>query len=137
MKKVLATVVGLVAAAAVILVFEFLGEMFFPLPEQIDITDVDSIKANMDKIPTGSLVFVIMAHFLGILAGMVVTTYVSKETLVPVLVVGGILLLATLINLFVLPHPIWFIIADILAVVLGFLVGRSLSKQRITRLNSI
>ncbi|MBT8323856.1 MAG: hypothetical protein KJO22_11105 [Bacteroidia bacterium] len=137
MKKVLATVVGLVAAAAVILVFEFLGEMFFPLPEQIDITDVDSIKANMDKIPTGSLVFVIMAHFLGILAGMVVTTYVSKETLVPVLVVGGILLLATLINLFVLPHPIWFTIADILAVILGFLVGRSLSKQRITRLNSI
>ncbi|NNC44988.1 MAG: hypothetical protein HKN99_03815 [Winogradskyella sp.] len=137
MKKVLATVVGLVAAAAVILVFEFLGEMFFPLPEQIDITDVDSIKANMDKIPTGSLVFVIMAHFLGILAGMVVTTYVSKETLVPVLVVGGILLLATLINLFVLPHPIWFTIADILAVILGFLVGRSLSKQRITHLNSI
>lgn len=137
MKKVLATLVGLVAAAAVILVFEFLGEMFFPLPEQIDITDIDSIKTNIELIPLGSLIFVILAHFLGILAGMVVTTYVSRETLVPGFVVGGIIIIATLINLFVLPHPTWFLISDILGVGLGFFVGKTLSKKRIDRLNSI
>lgn len=134
MKKILATIVGLVAAAAVILVFEFLGEMFFPSPSSANITDIKSLKANMDLIPAGSLVFVILAHFLGILSGMVVTTYVSRESLVPGLVVGGILVIATLINLFAMPHPVWFFVADLIAVILGFITGHKLSKQRNERL---
>lgn len=133
MKKILAIVVGLVGASAVILVFEFLGELLFPSPISIDIADMDAIRKNMELIPTGNLIFVILAHFFGIISGMVITTYVTKSTLLTGHIVAGILIVATLINLFSLPHPTWFFIVDIAAIIASFVIGYRLSKQRIEK----
>ena len=137
MKKLLAIVVGLVGASAVILVFEFFGELLFPTPNSIDISDVESLKENLNLIPIGSMVFVILAHFLGIISGMVITTYVTRSTLITGYIVGGILILATLINLFSLPHPVWFFIVDIAAVLVSFGLGHKLSKNRLERLDAL
>lgn len=132
MKQLLATIVGFVVAAGTILLFEFFGEMFYPIPEFINTNDLDALKAFIDKIPIGNLIFVAAAHFLGITAGMLITTYVTKSSLIPGYIVGIAMLIATIINLFIIPHPVWFYFLDVAAAVLGFILGHFLSRKRIS-----
>ncbi|MBC2846084.1 hypothetical protein [Winogradskyella flava] len=132
MKNVLATIVGLVVASLTVYIFESLiGHNLFPLPEDANPMDMEWIKNNMDKIPTGSKIFVVIAHFIGIIAGMFVAAKISKTSLVPSYLVGFLMVAMTFFVIFSLPKELWFSISDGLFVFIGFLIGTSLSKKQL------
>lgn len=133
MKNVLATIVGFIVASATVYVFETLiGHNLFPLPEGANPMDMEWIKNNMDQIPMGSKIFVIIAHFAGIIAGMFVAAKISKTSMVPTYIVGVLMLLATFAVSFMLPKETWFLIADCGLAIIAFLLGKSLAKKQIT-----
>jgi hypothetical protein len=132
MKNVLATIVGFIVASVTVYVFEsLLGHTLFPLPEGIDPMDMESIKENMHLIPVGAKVFVIIAHFMGILMGMFVAALISKTSMVPAYIVGGLMLAATAFNLIMLPKETWFLAADTVGAILGFYFGRTAALKKI------
>lgn len=132
MKKVLATIVGFIVASVTVYVFEsLLGHTLFPLPEGIDPMDMESIKENMHLIPVGAKVFVVIAHFMGILMGMFVAALISKTSMVPTYIVGGLMLAATAFNLIMLPKETWFLTADTVGAILGFYFGRTAALKKI------
>jgi hypothetical protein len=131
MKNVLATIVGLIVASATVFIFESLiGHNLFPLPEGIDPMNMESLKENMDLIPTGSKIFVVIAHFMGPILGMFVAAKISKTSIVPSYIVGIFMIAATLFNIVMLPKELWFSLSDGLLVILGFLIGRSLAQKQ-------
>lgn len=133
MKNVLATIVGFIVASVTVYVFEsLLGHTLFPLPEGIDPMDMESIKENMHLIPVGAKVFVVIAHFMGILMGMFVAALISKTSMVPAYIVGGLMLAATAFNLVMLPKETWFLAADTVGAILGFYFGRTAALKKIT-----
>jgi hypothetical protein len=132
MRNVLATLLGFVVGSALVYTFEtLLGQSLFPLPEGSDPTNLEWIKNNMHLIPTGAKLFVVLAHFVGIIGGMFIAGLISKNSLIPAYIVGGILFLATLFNVIYLPKELWFTAADLVGVIVGFILGRQLAKQRI------
>lgn len=132
MKNVLATIVGLIVASVTVYVFEsLLGHTLFPLPEGIDPMDMESIKENMHLIPVGAKIFVVIAHFMGILMGMFVAALISKISMVPAYIVGGLMLAATAFNLIMLPKETWFLAADTVGAILGFYFGRTTALKKI------
>ncbi|WP_299123602.1 hypothetical protein [uncultured Winogradskyella sp.] len=134
MKNVLATIVGFIVAAATVYIFETLiGHSVFPLPEGAKPMDMEWIKDNMDKIPVGSKVFVVIAHFLGIIAGMFVAAKISKISLIPSYIVGALMIAATFFNIFVLPKELWFSLSDGILAFIGFIIGTSLANKQITK----
>lgn len=133
MKNVIATIVGLIVASAAVYLFEtVIGHAIFPLPEGADPMDMEWIKNNMDKIPTGAKAFVVIAHFIGIAAGMYVAGLISKTSMIPAYIVGGLMLAATLFNIIMLPKELWFTLADGALAIIGFLIGKSLAKKQMT-----
>jgi hypothetical protein len=133
MKNVLATIVGFIVASVTVYVFEsLLGHTLFPLPEGIDPMDMESIKENMHLIPVGAKVFVVIAHFMGILMGMFVAALISKTSMVPAYIVGGLMLASTAFNLVMLPKETWFLAADTVGAILGFYFGRTAALKKIT-----
>ena len=94
--------------------------------------DVEWIKSNMDKIPTGAMIIVAIAHLVGIIVGMVVATKIAVNKLLPAYVVGVLLIVATAVNLFMIPHPIWFTVTDIAGALVGFGIGKILSERVIS-----
>jgi len=133
MRNVLATIAGFIIASFTVYIFEsLLGHTLFPLPEQIDPMDMESIKANMHLIPVGAKVFVIIAHFTGIIVGMFTASAISKTSMVPAYIVGGLMLAATAFNLIMLPKETWFLAADGLGAIAGFFIGKKLSSKKIT-----
>ena len=111
MRNVLATIVGFIVASLTVYVFESLiGHNLFPLPEGADPMDMEWIKNNMDQIPVGSKICVVIAHFAGIVAGMFTAGKISKTSMVPAYIVGVLMIAATFFNIFMLPKELWFTI---------------------------
>jgi hypothetical protein len=132
MKNSLATIIGFFVASITVYIFETLiGHRLFPFPEGADPSNMEWVKNNMDVIPTGSKVMVVIAHFMGIVAGMFVAGLISKTSMVPAYIVGGLMLLATIATIIMLPKELWFSISDIVLAVAGLLLGKSLAKRQL------
>lgn len=113
MKLFIATVLGILAAGLGIWVLELLGHMLFPIPFEIQVDDIEAFKAAMYKIPFTSLMAVVLAHGVGVWIGMFVARMVDKTSHAPMYGVSSFIMLFTVINLLMIPHPTWFTIADI------------------------
>ncbi len=134
MKNVLATIVGFIVASLTVYVFESLiGQNLFPLPEGSNPMDMEWLKNNMHQIPMGSKIFVVIAHFAGILAGMFVAAKISKKSMVPSYIVGVLMLLATFFNIVMLPKELWFTISDGVLAIAGFLIGKSIAAKEMRK----
>lgn len=135
MKNVFATIIGFFVASATVYIFEtVIGHTMFPLPEGVDPMNIEWIKDNMDKIPVGSKIFVVIAHFTGIIAGMFMAAQISKQSMVPSYIVGVLMLLATFATIFMLPKELWFTISDAVFVIAGYLIGKNLASEQIKTL---
>lgn len=133
MKQVLATVAGFFVAALVVYIFEtILGQTFFPLPEGSEPTNLEWLKENMHVVPLGAKIFVVIAHFIGITCGMSVAGWISKTSIIPAYIVGGLMLAATAFNLFVLPKETWFLLSDAILAIAGFIIGKRIAERIIT-----
>ena len=134
MKNVLATVVGFIVASLTVYVFESLiGQNLFPLPEGSNPMDMEWLKNNMHQIPIGSKIFVVIAHFAGILTGMFVAAKISKKSMVPSYIVGVLMLFATFFNIVMLPKELWFTISDSALAIVGFLIGKSIAAKEMVK----
>ncbi|MBT8258072.1 MAG: hypothetical protein KJO49_06340 [Bacteroidia bacterium] len=133
MKSVLAVIAGLIAAVVVIYGLEFLSTILFPLPEGADPTNIEWIKENAELIPTGSMIIVALAHLLGIIVGMVIAAKVAGMTMIPSYIVGILLLVGTLLNLIMIPHPFWFAATDLIGVVIGLGIGKVFAQKQLKR----
>lgn len=132
MKNVLATIVGFIVASLTVYIFEsIIGHNLFPLPEGANPMDMEWLKNNMDQIPIGSKILVVIGHFAGILTGMFTAAKISKESMVPSYIVGGLMIAATFFNIVILPKELWFSISDGLMAFAGFLIGTALAKKQI------
>ncbi|AEG99988.1 hypothetical protein [Lacinutrix sp. 5H-3-7-4] len=130
LKNILATVVGFVVASVVVYLFEtVIGHNLFPLAEGAKPEDIEWIKANMQAIPVGSKIFVVIAHFMGIISGMAIAGFISKTSMIPAYIVGALMLLATFATIFMLPKELWFTAADAIFVIAGFFFGKSFAQR--------
>ena len=131
MKNILATVIGLIIANLVVYLLEFIGHWLFPMPPEINLMDMESIKQNVHLIPIGNMVFVILAHGLGLFAGIITVGFISKTSLIPIYIVGGLMAVATIANLIIIPSPVWFIFCDLASVALAFYFGKKIAQNKL------
>ena len=133
MKNVLATIAGFIAASLIVYLIEHIGWKFFPLPDTINPMDAESLKQNIDLIPKGSMIFVILAHAIGTFSGLILAGFISKKSLIPSYIVGGLMILATITNLVMIPSPIWFIILDLFGVIMAFFIAKNIVQSKFIR----
>ena len=131
MKNVLAVIAGLIVAMLIITGLELLSGLIFPLPEGADPRNIEWLKNNLDSIPTGTLIIVAFAHLAGIVGGMFTATLISGTKLLPAYIVGALMLVATVVNLFMIPHPIWFKVTDMAGALVGLGIGKILSEIKL------
>jgi hypothetical protein len=117
-RSLLGVLAGFVAAVVVIMVVEMIGMKVYPLPAGVDPTDPAALEALLPTLPPGSFLFVLASWFLGAGAGAVVAQRVARApTRAPGLAVGGIILAFALYNMWVIPHPVWFMAVAVIGIV--------------------
>lgn len=114
-RKAISVVAGMVAGFAVVTAVELFSTAVFPPSEALDIQNRVDLAQYIDSLPTAAFLFVLAAHFLGsFVAGFTCVAVSRSGWMTGALFVGGVILAGGVANLFIIPHPNWFRIVDVL-----------------------
>jgi hypothetical protein len=129
-RKIVAVIAGLAVAFLVIVVVEMICHAIYPLPQDVNPLDPQSLKSAMAGMPVGALVGVVLAWILGALAGSFTAAKIAGSGgLLPGLGVGIFLLLASVLNMAVLPHPVWVWAAALILIPTASVLGTRLAGR--------
>ena len=126
-----AAIAGLLAGGCVVALVEGISGRMHPMPDGLQIEDVEGMKAWVSGLPTSAFLMLLVAWGLGCCTGTFVARRLAPDRSAwPATVVCGLLILATVSNLILLPHPWWLWPTGIAACVIGGLVGMVLAAPR-------
>jgi hypothetical protein len=132
-RNVLAIIAGLVVGSVVNMGIIAISSSIIPPPEGADVTTMDGLKASMHLFQPRHFIFPFLAHALGtlvgaIIAGMIAATHKMKFALS----IGLIFMIGGIINVVMLPSPLWFTIVDLAGayIPMGWLGGKIVSGKK-------
>ena len=117
LKSIAGLAAGIVAAVATILLVQLLGHAVYPAGE-VDFRDREAVAAMIEALPFGAMLFVVLAWFAGALVGGALAAWIGGRRWMAWLV-GAIVALMGIVNVFTYPHPVWMQIAAVAAPALG------------------
>lgn len=118
-KNILAIVAGLAAAFAVVSLVQRVSHILNPLPSGLDVNDTEQLGAYIASAPLSALLFVLASYYLGTIIGIKVANWIAPTgTVRNGLVIGVLMLAATIANVIMIPHPLWFSVAAVGGIVL-------------------
>ena len=121
-RALIAVIAGIVAAFVSILLIEAIGAVVVPAGSAPSLKDADRMRDYLQTLPVSAYAFVLAAYLIGsAVGGLVATRVVDRVPSRSVWVVGGLLLATTVANLVMIPHPLWFSTAAVVAVFAGTL----------------
>lgn len=119
LKKILALVLGLVVCVATVALLEQLNHSWF-VPSSAstpDAHDPSVANAYMKNLPVAAYLMVLFAWLAGTAIGIAVASLLIKRVsrlFVPV--ITGMMMLSTIANFYLLPHPTWLMIAAVVLI---------------------
>jgi hypothetical protein len=129
-KNIAAGVAGTLIAVGLVWLIEMAGHLVYPPPPDIDFSDKESLRAYAAGLPIGAFGFIGGAWFLGTLGGVLAACKVgTAEPKVFAMIIGGLILLATAVNLVMIPHPLWFSMSGVAGIIVAAWLGMSLSQR--------
>jgi len=106
---VTAVLAGLLLAFAGVIGVEYVGPLLYPFPEGMDLNDGAAMKQHVARYPTGVLLVCACGWWLTVVGSCWLATRLgSARHASHGIVVGTILLLFAILNMFLLPYPAWF-----------------------------
>lgn len=130
-KNIIAIVVGIVIGGIVNMGIVMISGSVVPLPEGVDPSSMESIKANMHLYEAKHFIMPFLAHAIGTLVGAIIAykiaaTHRSKMALS----IGFFFLLGGIMNVMMLPSPLWFNTLDLLVAYIPMaLIGAKLAQK--------
>lgn len=121
LKSIAGLAAGIVAAVATILLVQLLGHAVYPAGE-VDFRDREAVAAMIEALPFGAMLFVVLAWFAGALVGGALAAWIGGRRWMAWLV-GAIVALMGIVNVFTYPHPVWMQIAAVAAPALGAILA--------------
>ena len=129
-RKISAVVLGVVTAVVLIIAIEALGHAVYPPPDDLDTSNIEALQAYVMNAPLAALLFVMAGWLIATLVGGLLACFIARETpLVYAAIVGGLVLLGTIINLLSIPHPLWFSITSVLAIIATIFITGQLGSS--------
>lgn len=134
MRRFLGIVIGLIVGYLIINGIQMIGHNLYPPPlglENLEYEELSKVVASyIESAPIGALLFVMFSHILGAFIGVIISMLISKAYIISGSIVGGVFMILTVIVVLMIPHPIWFTIIDLIAVLVACLLGLKLSKSK-------
>jgi len=129
-KNIVAGFAGIIVAGLLVWLVEMLGHAVYPPPTDLNFADADEMRAYIDTMPVAALLFVAAAWFIGTLGGTLLACKLGDaKPMIYAIVVGGLMLIATVMNLFMIPHPAWFSVLGIIGILVAAWLGMTLGSR--------
>lgn len=131
-RNVLAVIIGCVVGGALNMTIIMVSSYIIPPPAGADVTTMEGLTASMHLFTPINFLMPFLAHALGTLLGAYIAALIAASYKLQFgLAIGGCFLVGGIMNIMMLPSPIWFSIVDIgLAYIpMGFL-GAKLAMRK-------
>ena len=114
LKNTLSLLAGLLMGGIVNMGIIMIGSAVIPLPAGVDATNMVSLKEGMHLFEWYNFVTPFLAHALGTLVGAVIAAWLAVSyRYMMAMIVGAFFLLGGIINVTMLPSPLWFTALDL------------------------
>jgi hypothetical protein len=130
-KNIGAGIAGVLIAMLSVWLVQKIGHAVYPLPADVDFEDMEAMRTFVASLPIGALLFVIASYFIGTLAGTCAACAIG--TMLPrifAILIGCFMLVATTMNVMMIPHPAWFVILAVVVIVVGAWLGTMCERAR-------
>lgn len=115
LKNILAVIAGLVIGSIVNMGIIIISSSVIPPPNGADITTMEGLKESIHLFKPKHFLFPFLAHAFGVFFGAFIASKIAAtKKKIMTLVVGGFFLLGGIVNVFLLPGPMWFNAVDII-----------------------
>lgn len=132
-RNILGVIVGFFVGGIFVTGFQWIGHQIYPIPANINQSDMASLAEYVKTAPLGALVAVLVAQSLGSFVGGLVTGLIAIAKNTTAIIYGVLALIMAGLNAFLIPHPIWFVVVSLLLpiplAVLGSRVASSFTKS--------
>jgi peptidoglycan/LPS O-acetylase OafA/YrhL len=123
-RNLIAALAGALTGIFVLTASQIFAAQHHPLPAHIDPKDKAAMGEFIAAAPASALLIVLAGYFVGITAATWVAGRLSAHArLRQALMVGGLFLVASIINLTSFSHPAWFWVANLAVVVAATWLG--------------
>jgi hypothetical protein len=115
LKNILAVITGLVIGSIVNMGIIMISSSVIPPPNGADVTAMEGLKESIHLFKPKHFLFPFLAHAFGALVGAFIASKIAatkKKRMA--LVLGCFFLLGGIVNVFLLPGPMWFNAVDII-----------------------
>ena len=113
-RNVLAVITGIVLGSVVNMGIINLQYSFISLPEGVDVTNTESLKSSMHLFEPKHFIFPFLAHAIGTLVGAYLSVRIAaSHKMYFALGIGVFFLIGGISMVFMIPAPVWFIVADL------------------------
>ncbi len=132
-RNILAVIAGLIVGSAVNMGIIAISGSIIPPPEGADVTTMDGLKASMHLFEPRHFIFPFLAHAFGTLVGAIITGLIAATHKMKfAMSIALFFLIGGIINVFMLPSPLWFTIIDLAGayIPMGWLGGKMASGKK-------
>jgi hypothetical protein len=130
MRATLAVIAGVLAGMVAMMAVAYVGDMLFPTPAARAAGGaIEQATSAFANTPLQMRLCLVLAWFVGGLIAGVVAKLIVRDGRIAWTAIA-ILTVLTAINIFILPYPVWMEIANVLAPLVGGLVGNHLVAAR-------
>lgn len=113
LRLILGIIAGVVVGFTVIYAVEQIGHQIWPVSTRLDLKDKAAAAAFLASMPIGGLLTVVVAWVLGAYAGAMVGLLAADRRRIAGIVPAALIFAATVLVLFMLPHPLWMAITGL------------------------
>lgn len=122
LRKLGAIVLGAIAGYLIVMSIEMLNLVLFKPPANMNFSDSAALRSWIESLPQTAFILILVAWLVGALVGVWIATRVGRSP-IPGIVVGLLLLGATISNFFRFPHPVWVMVAAVAGLLLIIWAG--------------
>jgi hypothetical protein len=127
LRNILAVIIGVIIGSMTNMAIIKLSGQVIPPPEGVDVTNMESLKANMHLFQSEHYIMPFLAHAAGTFVGASLAVLIAASHKMKfALGIACFFLLGGITNAYLLPAPVWFIVVDLMVAYLpmGWLAGR-------------
>ena len=111
MRYFISTLLGLVVGLVSIYGCLYLSTLIFALPEGLNILSLESIRENIEELPTVNLLMIVLAYAIAsFLAGFTSVKIETGKPVIPLFIIGGVLTALGFINFIFISYPLWVLV---------------------------
>ncbi|MGQ0714545.1 MAG: hypothetical protein ACT4PJ_12560 [Gemmatimonadaceae bacterium] len=130
-RAIFSVVAGLIVAVTVIYAMNLVSHTIHPPPPGFDPRNPDAMRVLIAQLPFTAFLVIVVGWMLGAgLGAFMAVRVVHRAVRWPGYLVGTLILVASLYNMFTIPHPVWFFVAAAVGVPISTWTGTQMAYGR-------